>query len=220
VRQEHPGISFSFCESPAPGKTHLNMATPSRYIRLLAPACWRLVQLPVEGCPPSREGRSPHACSVPGSGLTHRARMSACNSQQPQTAAISCLCQTNRISSAARGSPAGAAPAHRMRSDIPWATGLSQPRARGPCRRPCGCCASAPTPCGMAQLGDGPAGWSGGGWGTGRLGSVVAFSNVNRPRHRKPPPLLKEWGSGGWRRLEDVCRAKAEGLLCGLSSAH
>lgn len=102
------------------------MANPSCYIRLLAPARWRLVEVPVEGCPPSREGRSPHACSVPEPGLTHRARMSAHNSQQPQTAAISCLCQTNRISSAARGSPAGAAP-HRMHSDILWATHLREP---------------------------------------------------------------------------------------------
>lgn len=102
------------------------MANPSCYIRLLAPACWRLVEVPVEGCSPSREGRSPHACSMPEPGLTHRARMSVHNSQQPQTAAISCLCQTNRISSAACGSPAGAAP-HRMRSDILWVTCLHEP---------------------------------------------------------------------------------------------
>lgn len=122
-------FSFSFCESPAPGKTHLNMANPSCYIRLLAPAHWRLVEVPMEGCPPSREGRSPYACSacsVPEPGMTHCARMSVHNSQQPQTAAISCLCQTNRISSVARRSPDGAAP-HRMHSDILWATHLCEP---------------------------------------------------------------------------------------------
>ena len=119
-------FSFSFCESPAPGKTHLNMANPSHYIRLLAPACWHLVEVPMEGCPLSREGRSPHACPVPEPGLTHCARMSAHNSQQPQTATISCLCQTNRISSVARGSPAGAA-RHRMHSDILWLTRLREP---------------------------------------------------------------------------------------------
>lgn len=102
------------------------MANPSCYIRLLAPAHWRLVEVPVEGCPPSREGRSPHARSVPEPGLTHCTRMSAHSSQQPQTAAISHLCQTNRISSVARRSPAGAAP-RRMRSDILWATCLREP---------------------------------------------------------------------------------------------
>lgn len=119
-------FSFSFFESPGPGKTHLNTANSSCYIRLLALARWCSVEVPVEGCSLSREGRSPHACSVPEPGLTHCIRISAHNSQQPQTAAISCLCQTNRISSVARGSPAGAAP-HRMRSDILWVTRLHEP---------------------------------------------------------------------------------------------
>lgn len=54
-RQEHPGNSFSFYESPAPGKTHLNMANFSRYIRLLIPARWHLVEVPVagRGCSPT-----------------------------------------------------------------------------------------------------------------------------------------------------------------------
>lgn len=212
-------FSFSFCEPPAPGKTHLNMANPSHYTQLLAPACWRLVEVSVKGCPRSREGRSPHACSMPEPRLTHRARMSAYNSQQPQTAAISCLCQTNRISSVARGSPAGAAP-HRMRSDILWATRLWEPLRSQAGRRPCGCCLSAPTPAGAVQLGDGPDGWSGGGRGTGWQGFVVAFSNVNRSLHRKPLPLMKEWDLGGQRLPEHVCRAKAEVLLYSLFSAH
>lgn len=58
--------------------------------------------------------------------MTHCARMSAHNSRRPQTAAISCLCQTNRISSVAQRSPDGAAP-HRIRSDILWVTRILEP---------------------------------------------------------------------------------------------
>lgn len=55
--------------------------------------------------------------------------------------------------------------------------------------------------------------------GTSWRDSVVAFSNVNRPLHRKPP-VAEGMGHRGWRLLECACRARAEMLLWGVSSAH
>lgn len=136
----------------------------------------------------------PHACSVPELRLTHRARISVYNSQNPRQ-------PLSLVSARQIGYPPQRAGAQLelLRAGCAQMSGgqlvFVSPRARGPCRRPCGCCLSALTPAGAVQLGDSPAGWSGGGRGTGWPGSAVAFSNINRPLHRKYPALMKEWGS-------------------------
>lgn len=133
--------------------------------------------------------------------------------QQPksQTAAISRLCQTNRISSAACGSPAGAAP-RRMRSDVWWATRFREsPRSQ-----------AVPEAvwvlfiCSDTRRG-GPAGrqpcrmeW----WGPGnRLAGLCRGIFEHKQASAQEISSADEVMG----LLKHVCRAKAEVLLCGFS---
>lgn len=145
------------------------MANFSRYIRLLAPARWRSVEVPVAACPLSREGLSPHACSLPELRLTHHARTSVYDSQNPRQ-------PLSPVSARQIGYPLRHA---GVQLELTCA-GCAQtsggqlifvsPRTRGLCRRPCGCCLSALTPAGWSgretALPDGvvgarePAGWA------------------------------------------------------------
>lgn len=63
ARASRQVFSFSFCEPPAAAKPYLNMANSSHYIRLLAPACWHLVEVSMEGCPLKREEGPPTLAS-------------------------------------------------------------------------------------------------------------------------------------------------------------
>lgn len=154
---------------------------------------------------PEQGGMVPHICSIPEPGLTHRTRMSARSSQQPQTVTLSQLRQTHRISCAACRSPAGAAQ-HRMQSDILWA-------ACGPCWGLCGCWLSAPTLISLVLLGNHPAGWSN------RAQESVQSTCCGICKCKQVHVQKTSAAAGGaWLRgLHHICRVKAVIFLCGFS---
>lgn len=121
----------------------------------------------------------PNICSMPEPGLTHRTRMSACSSQQPQTVTLS--------SARHIGYPvqhAGAQP-------VQLSTGCDPTSCRQ-CWGLCGCWSPTPTLISSVLLGDAPAGWSS----RAQESHTVASANVNRSTYRKPLLLLEEHGSG------------------------
>lgn len=152
-------------------------------------------------------GSFPHALSVPEPGLTHRTGMSAHHNQQPQTAPISALCPTRRISYEG----AGLELLH---------TGCSTQVSCGPLvlsgpRGPGGCCSSAPKPPGAVQAGHGPAGTrpsrmqraGPGNWQAGLCCGVLKRKQVPA---QETSTAAEGTGLSGWRLLECGCRSKAE----------